>query len=71
MTHSEIVHVQNECETDVCVTERLINDCIQEESTVQNDWLQTNHKGTDKKGMQIYNIHLEFNGQGLQKNFKI
>ena len=44
MTDSENLHVQNECETDVCVTEWLINDCIQEESTVQNDWLQTNHK---------------------------
>ena len=53
MTDSENLHVQNECETDVCVTEWLINDCIQEESAVQNDWSQTNHKGTDEKVVQV------------------
>ena len=36
MTDSKYLHVQNERETDVCVTEQLINHyCIQEESTVQ------------------------------------
>ena len=29
--------------------------------------MQTNHKGTDGKGVQVDNTHLEFNEQSLQK----
>ena len=62
MTDSEILHVQNEYETNVCVTEQLINDYIQEESTVQNDWLQMR-----KVYKYVDNAHLEFKVIGYRK----
>ena len=80
-TNSDNSHIQNvstaisqdyleEQQTDLCVTEPFINDCIQEEPIVQNDWLQTNCKDTDEKGVQVDNTHLEFNEQSLQKDDK-
>ena len=80
-TNSDNSHIQNvstaisqdyleEQQTDLCVTEPFINDCIQEEPIVQNNWLQTNCKDTDEKGVQVDNTHLEFNEQSLQKDDK-
>jgi len=36
-------------QTDLHVAKPFINDCIQEESRVQNDWLQTNRKDKVRK----------------------
>ena len=78
---SDDLHIQNvstanfqdhleEQQTDLCVAEPFVNDSVQEEPIVQNDWLQINHKDTDEKGVQIDSTHLEFNEQSLQKDDK-
>ena len=54
----------------MCVVEPFVNDSVQEEPIVQNDWLQINHKDTDEKGVQVDSTHLEFNEQSLQKDDK-
>ena len=59
---SDDLHIQNvitansqdyleEHQTDLSVAELFINDSIQEESILQNDWLQIDHKDTDEKGV--------------------
>ena len=75
------MHIQNvitansqdyleEQRTDLSVAEPFINDSIQEEPILQNDWLQIDHKDTDEKGVQVDSTHLEFNEQSLQKDDK-